>query len=182
MQPGGKGRLAPKSANFAEELKKGFLHQVFRVRRIIHHPETQGVNATAVHLIEKLKCGGATRLGQPNSFRFRHRFGGLSGSRRIRSAWSVSGQRSNSGASTRSDAPSPPLSCPDFRPRESKRHPSKGRFVHYGVRAPAGEQVGLLSRERAHSSMAPRDRKSTRLNSSHVAISYAVFCLKKKNI
>src|SRR3989442_6277047 len=26
-----------------------------------------------------------------------------------------------------------------------------------------------------------RDRKSTRLNSSHVRISYAVFCLKKKN-
>src|SRR5690606_41671028 len=26
------------------------------------------------------------------------------------------------------------------------------------------------------------DRKSTRLNSSHVKISYAVFCLKKKNI
>ena len=25
------------------------------------------------------------------------------------------------------------------------------------------------------------DRKSTRLNSSHVVISYAVFCLKKKN-
>src|SRR3989442_7220345 len=27
-----------------------------------------------------------------------------------------------------------------------------------------------------------RDRKSTRLNSSHVRISYAVFCLKKKTI
>src|SRR3712207_7731123 len=27
----------------------------------------------------------------------------------------------------------------------------------------------------------PRDRKSTRLNSSHANISYAVFCLKKKN-
>src|SRR5437868_7976621 len=26
----------------------------------------------------------------------------------------------------------------------------------------------------------PSDRKSTRLNSSHVSISYAVFCLKKK--
>src|SRR5947199_3227632 len=26
-----------------------------------------------------------------------------------------------------------------------------------------------------------RDRKSTRLNSSHLGISYAVFCLKKKN-
>src|SRR5258708_28906719 len=28
--------------------------------------------------------------------------------------------------------------------------------------------------------VAPRDRKSTRLNSSHQIISYAVFCLKKK--
>src|SRR3989442_15403142 len=28
----------------------------------------------------------------------------------------------------------------------------------------------------------PADRKSTRLNSSHVRISYAVFCLKKKKI
>src|SRR5699024_12160163 len=34
----------------------------------------------------------------------------------------------------------------------------------------------------SHASMLEhRDRKSTRLNSSHVSISYAVFCLKKKN-
>src|SRR5690606_41183028 len=31
-----------------------------------------------------------------------------------------------------------------------------------------------------HLLLAPGDRKSTRLNSSHVKISYAVFCLKKK--
>src|SRR5439155_25379519 len=36
-------------------------------------------------------------------------------------------------------------------------------------------QVGVLFMLRG------QDRKSTRLNSSHVAISYAVFCLKKKN-
>src|SRR5438034_6689827 len=30
-------------------------------------------------------------------------------------------------------------------------------------------------------SASPTDRKSTRLNSSHTVISYAVFCLKKKN-
>src|SRR3712207_9534178 len=30
-------------------------------------------------------------------------------------------------------------------------------------------------------SIVPGDRKSTRLNSSHANISYAVFCLKKKN-
>src|SRR5256885_3434606 len=30
--------------------------------------------------------------------------------------------------------------------------------------------------------VAPQDRKSTRLNSSHLVISYAVFCLKKKTL
>src|SRR5207342_3818581 len=35
---------------------------------------------------------------------------------------------------------------------------------------------------RAVAPLAPPDRKSTRLNSSHVKISYAVFCLKKKKI
>src|SRR5438132_9594463 len=34
--------------------------------------------------------------------------------------------------------------------------------------------------ERAFSQRSPQDRKSTRLNSSHTVISYAVFCLKKK--
>src|SRR5205814_10617707 len=34
---------------------------------------------------------------------------------------------------------------------------------------------------RAHSVPLGTDRKSTRLNSSHLGISYAVFCLKKKN-
>src|SRR5256885_9813918 len=32
-----------------------------------------------------------------------------------------------------------------------------------------------------HRSQRAQDRKSTRLNSSHLVISYAVFCLKKKN-
>src|SRR5437870_10397109 len=43
---------------------------------------------------------------------------------------------------------------------------------------PAGAPRGLSSGSDGMKS--PRDRKSTRLNSSHVAISYAVFCLKKK--
>src|SRR5699024_11629119 len=34
----------------------------------------------------------------------------------------------------------------------------------------------------AHEQFLDEDRKSTRLNSSHVSISYAVFCLKKKKI
>src|SRR5438874_5802603 len=42
--------------------------------------------------------------------------------------------------------------------------------------------VGLGSTARAGSTpLDQRDRKSTRLNSSHVEISYAVFCLKKKS-
>src|SRR3712207_7262858 len=35
---------------------------------------------------------------------------------------------------------------------------------------------------RCGGAVTPRDRKSTRLNSSHANISYAVFCLKKKKI
>src|SRR5207245_3853669 len=38
------------------------------------------------------------------------------------------------------------------------------------------------SGSRGPSSPGPRDRKSTRLNSSHGSISYAVFCLKKKTL
>src|SRR5207253_9254430 len=47
----------------------------------------------------------------------------------------------------------------------------------------AGELAQLLEHSRlahVHDVIDGRDRKSTRLNSSHVAISYAVFCLKKK--
>src|SRR5260221_4696719 len=40
-----------------------------------------------------------------------------------------------------------------------------------------GIDAGLDGQRRAHGA----DRKSTRLNSSHTVISYAVFCLKKKN-
>src|SRR5699024_12061884 len=36
-----------------------------------------------------------------------------------------------------------------------------------------------VHRYRHHPDVRHRDRKSTRLNSSHVSISYAVFCLKK---
>src|SRR5690242_21612814 len=50
------------------------------------------------------------------------------------------------------------------------RCPARPRAV-VGVRASA---AALLER------VSVRDRKSTRLNSSHMSISYAVFCLKKK--
>src|SRR3712207_8834521 len=48
---------------------------------------------------------------------------------------------------------------------------------------PAGGHVGAVPRHvrRIVPDQAARDRKSTRLNSSHANISYAVFCLKKKN-
>src|SRR3989442_9403533 len=44
------------------------------------------------------------------------------------------------------------------------------------VRDPKARETGLAKGELKYG----RDRKSTRLNSSHVRISYAVFCLKKK--
>src|SRR5690349_24179901 len=47
-----------------------------------------------------------------------------------------------------------------------------------------GEKLERTLHERVDLAMAvdtPEDRKSTRLNSSHVESSYAVFCLKKNN-
>src|SRR5699024_12625150 len=44
-----------------------------------------------------------------------------------------------------------------------------------------GEHVAVGDDRQGHRLLhLPEDRKSTRLNSSHVSISYAVFCLKKK--
>src|SRR5438876_8529533 len=64
--------------------------------------------------------------------------------------------------------------------------------VRQAVAIPVGEdRLGVAVRrpdrlavrfELAGRAVAGLDRKSTRLNSSHPSISYAVFCLKKKNI
>src|SRR5205814_9766369 len=45
---------------------------------------------------------------------------------------------------------------------------------------PARGRSGGSPAPRCAARASPRDRKSTRLNSSHLGISYAVFCLKKK--
>src|SRR2546426_2444412 len=48
---------------------------------------------------------------------------------------------------------------------------SKDRWLH----------VRVISSDAKGETVRVKDRKSTRLNSSHLVISYAVFCLKKKN-
>src|SRR5690349_22201114 len=62
------------------------------------------------------------------------------------------------------------------------RSPGAGRQVASlaGVGPALGYFVGCLLCLLAAGELFPKDRKSTRLNSSHVEISYAVFCLKKK--
>src|SRR5437870_7563245 len=52
--------------------------------------------------------------------------------------------------------------------------------VREDSRAPGGHELTVRDLQVAHGQLVTPDRKSTRLNSSHVAISYAVFCLKKK--
>src|SRR5206468_13119139 len=70
-----------------------------------------------------------------------------------------------------------------FRSAADGRIGRQGRALPRSLRpdrraAVAGQGCGRGARLRRR----PRDRKSTRLNSSHDQISYAVFCLKKKNV
>src|SRR5436309_3814848 len=61
----------------------------------------------------------------------------------------------------------------DLRDPESRSDPLPGDHAH-------DEQVWQDSGRGDRKWKGQKDRKSTRLNSSHVKISYAVFCLKKK--
>src|SRR5438034_3533936 len=54
-----------------------------------------------------------------------------------------------------------------------------GLLVTLGTSSFFPAEFGVV---RAASTRGARDRKSTRLNSSHTVISYAVFCLKKKKV
>src|SRR5437764_6145369 len=65
-----------------------------------------------------------------------------------------------------------------YRHRESAgRRVAQQAVFAAGCAAGLGGADGWLG---FHAGAAVRDRKSTRLNSSHRCISYAVFCLKKK--
>src|SRR5215217_8842957 len=69
------------------------------------------------------------------------------------------------------------------RPPRSTLFPYTTLFRSVRSRAPPGYVADLPRSHAGQRPAAPRrraDRKSTRLNSSHANISYAVFCLKKK--
>src|ERR1035441_1423318 len=53
-------------------------------------------------------------------------------------------------------------------------------FSQMGNQTPKYGEGGTAYSKRFGAALADLDRKSTRLNSSHLGISYAVFCLKKK--
>src|SRR3712207_8280173 len=68
-----------------------------------------------------------------------------------------------------------------FRSESTAKRPHSRLFLQVHV---FGVWAMLVSNQRplpCEGSALPLDRKSTRLNSSHANISYAVFCLKKKN-
>src|SRR5690606_41548118 len=66
----------------------------------------------------------------------------------------------------------------DHTSADQIRRARESGFVHGVKLYPAG---ATTNSDAGVTDLLGRDRKSTRLNSSHVKISYAVFCLKKKN-
>src|SRR5256885_12754828 len=59
--------------------------------------------------------------------------------------------------------------------------PVGGELIAVGVGVHEDDDVVVENSQGLFIGAAHQDRKSTRLNSSHLVISYAVFCLKKKN-
>src|SRR2546430_10392868 len=66
------------------------------------------------------------------------------------------------------------------RPPRSTLFPYTTLFRSRAARAHGAPSADPRAHARLLDDREPRDRKSTRLNSSHSQISYAVFCLKKK--
>src|SRR5256885_9455309 len=71
--------------------------------------------------------------------------------------------------------------CRSLRPRHFVGVDIAGAFLRQSVRRLAEEFPQLQTHAVTADITEPLDRKSTRLNSSHLVISYAVFCLKKKH-
>src|SRR5689334_24134318 len=64
--------------------------------------------------------------------------------------------------------------------QESEEKRARARRGDEQESHPEERAAGLMKGEFRRHDLLPTDRKSTRLNSSHSSISYAVFCLKKK--
>src|SRR3712207_8236230 len=78
--------------------------------------------------------------------------------------------------------PGDPLEDPEHHagPPAEDPHPEPGGLEEHLQRAPF-EEVGQPVGRVEEAERVGRDRKSTRLNSSHANISYAVFCLQTKH-
>src|SRR5947209_16541274 len=73
----------------------------------------------------------------------------------------------------RREAPAAPARARAEGSREEQKRERRGR---------AGRAAAAVAAQHQGLKACRQDRKSTRLNSSHANISYAVFCLKKKNL
>src|SRR5699024_12451252 len=80
----------------------------------------------------------------------------------------ISGRKAPEGERGMVPRPATETFCPPGGATRCRPEPGMGGVRKAPLRVRTGFRPGL-------------DRKSTRLNSSHVSISYAVFCLKKKS-
>jgi len=66
VQPGREAGFSAKCLDLAVRLEESLLSQIFGFRRVSHHPETEGIDTSAVGLIESFERRGIALLSQLN--------------------------------------------------------------------------------------------------------------------
>src|SRR5215467_816970 len=150
-----KSAIAPKEKTYA--VCPDDLPHIRRVRYAQERLQPSSSRCLA-RLSQGARCGGSLRGRQCAGAARNRNDGARQGRKAPGAGWTL---RRHKGATRRIHHPRS-----SFRRRRSRMGRAMPRSIHRRGGSPPAR--------------AGRDRKSTRLNSSHLVISYAVFCLKKK--
>src|SRR5438034_3938683 len=147
-----------------------------------YNPESADLGNVVAHIESVVTGLGVTVIEEPEIIPFRMRSPPLTPSRSAEPHPIVIGEESETDRGrVQAAKAAPSLSAKAAKRRRKKQNQQNSALAAHAMNTVRGftpSESGAEDSDAGTSS--PKDRKSTRLNSSHTVISYAVFCLKKK--